>query len=84
MKDSTAVIDYPNFTEKPRKMGFRKETKIIFKEEDEITVLQTLQDFGDSSTVHGLSYILKKEQNIICRFFWLVIVILSALLASYW
>ena len=84
MKENTAVIDYPNFAEQSRKTGFRKETKIIFREEDETTVLQTLQDFGDASTVHGLSYILNKEQNIICRFFWLVIVILSAVLATFW
>ena len=84
MKENTAVIDYPNFAEQSRKTGFRKETKIIFREEDELNVLQTLQDFGDASTVHGLSYILNKEQNIICRFFWLVIVIMSAVLASFW
>ena len=49
MKESTAVIDYPNFAEQSRKTGFRKETKIIFREEDETTVLQTLQDFGGIS-----------------------------------
>ena len=68
-----------------RKNGVRKETKIlVINEEDENSVLTTLHDFADVSTVHGLHYIFKKDQNWFCRLFWILTVLMGGLLSSYW
>ena len=63
-----------------------KEEEIIEieTEVDENAIVQTFQDFADVSTVHGLHYILKKDQNWLCRFFWFITVALGCGLASYW
>ena len=63
-----------------------KEEEIIQieTEVDENAIVQTFQDFADVSTVHGLHYILKKDQNWLCRFFWFITVGLGCGLASYW
>ena len=63
-----------------------KEEEIIEieTEVDENAIVQTFQDFADVSTVHGLHYILKKDQNWLCRFFWFITVGLGCGLASYW
>ena len=51
--------DYLYLTNK--RNNYLSESKNI---EDKNTFLKTLQDFADVSTVHGLYYILKKDQNL--------------------
>ncbi len=62
----------------PRDVLYKDEEK---KSNSSQKAKETILGFADAFTAHGVHYIFEKDQQPICRIFWIIVVIVAGIMA---
>ena len=71
------LTDYP-----PREAIYEEKPKDNKKTKKAVS--ETVYGFAEAFTGHGIHYIFERDQLVICRLFWIAIVIVAGVLAILW